>query len=89
MKKNPAVLFTLLILSITSLIMQITSGCQEPKVCKELETRCNKNKVEICNTSGQWMLLHDCSVEKGNWVCDEKEQSCVILVVPVEAKDAD
>lgn len=41
----------------------------EQSVCESLETRCNDNKVQICNTSGKWTVVHDCNFEGNGWIC--------------------
>lgn len=56
-----------------SLLLAITlSGCPAP-VCPSLATRCAGERVEVCDSAGQWQLVADCAdvaaSSGGEWTC--------------------
>lgn len=46
-----------------------------PPVCEALSTRCDGQKVQVCDPQGQWSTTMDCStVDPGDWVCTSSDQ---------------
>lgn len=67
----------------------LLAGCPVPPVCSPAETRCmaDAERAEVCDPSGQWVLVADCNVvgqqSGGRWVCQETDEGHACL--PLEA----
>ena len=56
----------------TLLFALFLTGCPAP-VCPTLATRCHGERVEACDSAGQWRLVADCAdvarSSGGEWAC--------------------
>lgn len=61
-------------LTIGVILGWLATGCPSP-VCPTLATRCDGARVEVCDSSGQWSHVLDCSEvaasSGGEWTCAE------------------
>jgi hypothetical protein len=52
-------------------------GCGSNERCVVGATRCDNEKVQLCNANGEWTVTDDCRVvaglNGGNWVCSEAD----------------
>lgn len=72
----------------------VLAGCPTPRVCSPAETRCvaDAERVEVCDSSGQWTTALDClAVEQasgGQWRCQDAttdEGEAIYACMPQEA----
>ncbi len=64
-------------LTIAFVLGWLATGCPAP-VCPTLATRCEGSRVELCDSSGQWMTVLDCAevarTSGGEWACGETRE---------------
>ena len=58
--------------TIAFVLGMLCGGCPAP-VCPSLATRCAGERVEVCDSAGQWQLVADCAdvaaTSGGEWTC--------------------
>lgn len=74
------------------LMFLIFASCQEE--CKSGEDRCQDEKIQICNSEGNWYTATDCTlVNPGLWECCEDameyEGEYLTLCVPIDTCESD
>ena len=61
------------------------SGCGDDG-CEVQSTRCDGERIEICNADKEWEFVMDCSgIEPGNWLCAIPEDTGDAECVQVES----
>jgi len=72
----------------------LATGCPTPRACSPAETRCmsDAERVEVCDSSGQWTTALDClaveHVSGGQWRCQDTttdEGEAIHACLPQEA----
>lgn len=64
------------------IVLAVFYSCSEKKIgddyglCKEGETRCTGNNLEICTSFSEWALKTECSFYGGECVTDGKNSYC-------------
>ena len=52
------------------LVLVSTLACGCIAECEPLDTRCDGNAAQICNSAGEWMTTMDCdALSPGEWSC--------------------
>lgn len=60
-------------IAVIAIAIRLLSGCGGPRVCPTQATRCAGERVELCDSSGQWYEVADCAALErtsgGAWAC--------------------